>query len=1795
MNECSSNPCLNEGKCVDEINGFKCECLAGFRGRLCEEDINECLEQPCENGGECTDIVNDYVCRCPHGWFGKRCQTDIDECRHRPCQNGGECENEVSRFLCHCPPGYEGSTCEKEINECDANPCQHGGTCTDLLGSYKCYCPEGFRGMNCEENIDDCRINPCKNRGNCIDDVNSFKCICEPPYTGRICEIEMDPCASSPCANGAICSPYRNYKDFTCSCPIGFTGRYCDEDINECLTSSPCRNGASCRNTNGSYECLCKEGFEGRDCLVNTDDCAGSPCLNGGTCLDRTADYTCLCVPGFIGKNCQEDKNDCLLNPCQNGGKCTDYVNSITCTCPLGFSGTYCETNDEDCTPSSCMNGGQCQDGINNYTCHCPDGFKGSNCQSVINPCDSKPCKNAATCENVNGYARCHCTMGFTGSNCDQLVDWCSNNPCENGGQCMQYGANYRCSCPRGWTGKLCDVKMVSCEIAANFRGTSVSGLCENGGVCRNVGTSHTCDCKEGYWGSYCQHESNACSSNPCLNGATCNNMKSDFSCTCAPGYMGAQCELDINDCQPNHCKNGGVCNDLIDGFSCSCPPGTSGQLCEFNRNECYDGACHNGGVCKDKVGGFECDCKPGFTGARCEGDINECLSNPCFKYGTADCSQLINNYRCNCKPGWMGRHCESQQNFCANSPCMNGGTCTSTFYGHVCTCMQGYSGDNCELEGDSCQNDPCHNGGSCVPTVSGYRCECIAGTTGPNCDTDNRNECMYNRCQNGGQCIDRPGDYACRCLEYHRGKNCEIFDESSDGGVDITIDRILYGNDRNIDFQEDRRRCKQYDCKSKAGNKVCDEVCNTLACNFDDGDCNLGVNPWKHCNASSRGIACANLFNDGICNVECNTAACLFDGRDCETDSKVAKCRPEYDIYCTNNYRNGKCDEGCNTAECGWDGGDCDKPTKSKRPTDGSLFFVLNMALDKFHEQFKTLFERFLSLKLGTNLKVKHDENGHAMVYPFDPREIIADPSTTTFATSIDFMANDRESTIVVYMEVDNINCEEHCFNTSEEVANYIAAAYSEELRKDWGVMQIGETKTVSGDSTGPVGVIVGIITIALVLVCVGVLISNKTKKSKGITWFPDGFRAQAPAIRQGIRKSPDGQEMFGMPPSKHPSQFDIDRLDYLHDGWSDDDPNERPAKRNKRDNSVSGQTVMSDFDDADQRPWTAQHLSAADVKNPDILGALTPPQAEVSMNERMTNDVDVRGPCGLTPLMVASFRGGGLDTGDIMEEEDAETNVAIQDLIAQGANISTQMDKTGETPLHLAARYARADAAKKLLDAKADANAPDNTGRTPLHAAVAADAQGVFQILLRHRATNLDAKTCDGTTPLILAARLAIEGVVEELIQSDADINASDENGKSALHWAASVNNVDTVNTLLAHGANRDAQDHKDETPLFLSCREGSYQAAKALLDHCANRDITDHMDRLPRDVAQERLHHDIVRLLEEHIPPAPQPQISQPVLPLSSSDGHNQATPNKPKPKKRSKTIEGSPMDGGMLSPPSMGMHMNGLATLPKNRRPSVKRKKPEDMNGMMMSPDGDHTHFDNMFGHPMQQMQHRQEMMIMTQKQPPSYDDTMNGKMNPHHQSMATGLAHTNIQESQYFVHPRQQSIPASMTFTHLSPTHSQNLSPPHHSVMSPPQSVQSTHSLSPPGVSSSPQQMQHQSSSPIKSRGMMLPTSPTHLAAMRGATHLRHQAFDFPEAPVPAMNQMGGYYPYLPTPPQTGENGNFMTPSPESPSQWSSNSPQSHSDWSDGNIHSPPNYQQQQQQQQQYKPQDAVYI
>ena len=35
INECSPNPCKNDGSCTDLVNGFSCSCVAGYNGDDC--------------------------------------------------------------------------------------------------------------------------------------------------------------------------------------------------------------------------------------------------------------------------------------------------------------------------------------------------------------------------------------------------------------------------------------------------------------------------------------------------------------------------------------------------------------------------------------------------------------------------------------------------------------------------------------------------------------------------------------------------------------------------------------------------------------------------------------------------------------------------------------------------------------------------------------------------------------------------------------------------------------------------------------------------------------------------------------------------------------------------------------------------------------------------------------------------------------------------------------------------------------------------------------------------------------------------------------------------------------------------------------------------------------------------------------------------------------------------------------------------------------------------------------------------------------------------------------------------------------------------------------------------------------------------------------------------------------------------------------------------------------------------------------------------------------------------------
>uniref|UniRef100_A0A8C2EQH2 Notch receptor 3 n=1 Tax=Cyprinus carpio TaxID=7962 RepID=A0A8C2EQH2_CYPCA len=1530
VDECASTPCQNGAKCIDRPNGYECRCAEGFEGRLCESNIDNCKPDPCHHG-TCVDGIASYTCNCDPGYTGYRCENQLNECHSNPCQNGGKCVDLVNKYICQCQHGTSGNNCEINFDDCASNPCDYG-ICKDGINRYECVCQPGFTGPQCKDEIDECQSNPCRNGGTCVDDENGFRCQCPEGFHDPYCYSQVDECASSPCLHGTCRDDPNGYR---CDCEPGWVGKNCDLDRNDCLPN-PCQNAGTCYDQLNGFTCKCRQGFRGNLCQVNINECASSPCLNQGTCVDGVASFTCLCEPPYSGPTCAELLTPCTPNPCANHASCvhTPDYHGYQCNCQPGWQGQLCNTDINECTSNPCKNRGTCTNTLGGYVCSCRAGYTGPNCETDINECSPNPCLNGGSCtDGVNSF-RCSCLPGFTGARCATEVNECQSAPCKNGGACTDYVNSYTCTCKPGFTGLLCETNIPDCTESS----------CFNGGTCTDGIKGFKCTCRSGFTGDYCQYEVNECDSQPCLNGGVCQDALESYRCSCPKGYTGP-----LDWCRPsNPCKNGGRCRQKDASFTCDCLGGWSGRYCDIPGVSCEvaarqrglqtDELCHHAGHCVNTGNTHYCKCHPEYTGSYCESQSDHCEDKPCLNGAT--CRSYMGGFTCDCMPGYEGNNCEREVNECQSHPCQNGGTCIDLVGHYICSCPPGTLGVLCEINEDDCAipswprgMPKCQNNGTCVDRVGGYRCNCPPGFTGERCEGD-INECLSNPCKlsNSLDCIQLPNDYQCMCKPGFTGRGCQnrfsvcesqpcknegVCSVSSSSSLGYTCtcqfgfggplcqhrsnegcsskpcrNGGLCTEETSFPFFHCQcingwtgNRCEQEprpnaECQGKANDGVCDKECNTLACRWDGGDCSLAVNPWARCTDPR----CWRLFSNSQCDEFCNNAECLYDNFDCKNKEKVCN----YETYCTNHYADGLCDQGCNTEECGWDGLDCAENIPEDL-AEGMLVIVVLLPPEELLRT-QTAFLQKLSAILRTTLRFRLDQNGEYMIKPYTGRE-----------TRIKRELQPQPEVIgsIVYLEIDNRLCSQgsdDCFRSASSAADYLGALFAKEMLNF--PYPLKEVHPVEDDLGWGKLLLVGVASLfLLVILMVGMLIARR-KREHSTLWFPEGFFLKKETSSNKNRREPVGQDSLESLLADHSDQ------------WIDTDCPE--AKRLK----VEEPSILSDGEDAvDSRQWTQHHLAAADIRMPPSM-ALTPPQGEFDSD---CMDVNVRGPDGFTPLMLASFCGGGLEP-EVTEDDDSEESSAniISDLIYQGASLAAQTDRTGETALHLAARYARADAAKRLLDAGADANAQDNAGRTPLHAAVAADAQGVFQILIRNRATDLDARMYDGSTALILAARLAVEGMVEELITCHADVNAVDEIGKSALHWAAAVNNVEATVALLKNGANKDMQDLKEETPLFLAAREGSCGAVKVLLAHFANREITDHMDRLPRDIAQERMHHDIVQLLDEYNT-------------VRSPQGHVGAGHH----------LSGSHTLSPLMCPPSN--FLQGLKSTPqgkKNRRPGAK---------------------------------------------------------------------------------------------------------------------------------------------------------------------------------------------------------------------------------------------------------------
>ena len=213
------------------------------------------------------------------------------------------------------------------------------------------------------------------------------------------------------------------------------------------------------------------------------------------------------------------------------------------------------------------------------------------------------------------------------------------------------------------------------------------------------------------------------------------------------------------------------------------------------------------------------------------------------------------------------------------------------------------------------------------------------------------------------------------------------------------------------------------------------------------------------------------------------------------------------------------------------------------------------------------------------------------------------------------------------------------------------------------------------------------------------------------------------------------------------------------------------------------------------DKSGRTALHFAAGSSDNScEILRCLIENGADI---DKGRND-------NQTPLMIAAQKG--------------HVSVATF-LIEHGANVDLQ-DENGNTALHhtLYGSDVSCEILSCLTGSGADVNGVNKVKHTPLMIAAKRGHLNALTLLIKHGAHDVDLQDSDGYTALhyaVYSSDISCE-ILSCLIGIGADVNARTNNGVTPLMIAAEEGHINGVTSLVKCGANVDLQDKYGNTAL-------------------------------------------------------------------------------------------------------------------------------------------------------------------------------------------------------------------------------------------------------------------------------------------------------------------------------------------------------------------------------------------
>ncbi|KAA3681493.1 fibulin 1/2 [Paragonimus westermani] len=536
------------------------------------------------------------------------------------------------------------------------------------------------------------------------------------------------------------------------SCATGYrlneTSDQC-EDIDECREGSPTGGeacvgeGMQCVNLQGSFKCVCEDGFTMADdgTCVDVNECKADPLI---------------CGPGMMCINVRGG-HKCVDQQCPGRARRDKHGNCVPCSPGYVFNATT----------------GACDGEIPRNVNECEEGTK---------------CKPWERCVNHWGYFVCepkiNCDYGTrinaNGTECED-IDECAEKlfNCGREEMCVNTNGSYTCvPSPCAPTQILECYNTFSSHFFYSFQYETKTCVCEKGwkdvnGTCEDIN-----ECEE--------------ASEPCPPEKTCVNHPGGYRCIkmneCPSGFerqgQFGPCTATVtqNDLQTPKVrmyviKRSDSATIIGRYASCDCTPPTTPDhayfVCIVDIDECKQNlaTCNENMYCLNTVGSYQCLCKRGYKNLdekTCV-DVDECLlfgSESACPDPRARCVNSNGSHLCVCPEGftWL------------DYPTSKCTAILSVIYSRSIKFVFCQLPNFCDITDiDECalQPDICGKEHKCVNLDGSYKCVCAAGyqnaVNQKSCvDVD---ECTAHLHQPNGlnlcphsMCVNRPGSYKCQC-----------------------------------------------------------------------------------------------------------------------------------------------------------------------------------------------------------------------------------------------------------------------------------------------------------------------------------------------------------------------------------------------------------------------------------------------------------------------------------------------------------------------------------------------------------------------------------------------------------------------------------------------------------------------------------------------------------------------------------------------------------------------------------------------------------------------------------------------------------------------------------------------------------------------------------------------------------------------------------------------------------------------------------------------------------------------